>query len=694
MCGIVGYIGNKNGVEAIVDGLKRLEYRGYDSWGIATKADGKIKIHKQVGKIGGFNFKKELPDFAGTTCIGHTRWATHGGVTKENSHPHTSCDGRIVVVHNGIVENYQQLKEQMLQKGHKFKSQTDTEVIAHLIEQELKKTKDLTTAVRGALKKIEGSYALGILDQKTDTLIGARLASPLILGVGLSAPRPTTYVIKCDNASFYIGQTKNLPKRWKDHKKGLVDWTKRHKPLEIIHYEEFDNIEGAIKREKDLKTGFGRKWLKREYKSGRLNGWNESASRQASKNEFYLGSDVPAFLKYTNQVVFLDEGEMAVIEKDKKGNASYKLLAVVSGKSIKPKLTKIAWDIEAAEKGGHPHFMIKEMLEQPEVIRKTAGTDRDELGKAAKLVKSAKRVFVVACGTALHAGMYGAYLLAKRNNIMVQPISAGELSYFSHLFKKGDLIITVSQSGETADVLEAVRSAHKAGAKVLALVNVLGSSLMRLADRSILTKAGSEICVLSTKAYISQQAMFAMLSGTLDGKVAQSKKDLQKVAANIAKILEKKSLEKIKATAKKLAKVSNLYALGRSINYANSLESCLKIKEVSYIHAEGFAGGDLKHGPISLIEKDVPVLVFVSPDSTEAEIISNAMEVKARGAHVIGISPHSNPVFDEYFPVADLGDLTPITAIVYAQLMAYYIALEKKLDPDKPRNLAKSVTVK
>ncbi len=596
MCGIVGYIGPDNGVEAIVDGLKRLEYRGYDSWGIAAKTDGKILIHKQVGKIGGFDLKKDLPNFSGQICIGHTRWATHGGVTKENSHPHVSCDGRIVVVHNGIVENYQTLKNELDKKGHKFKSQTDTEVIAHLIEQELKKEKDLVKAVRAALNKIEGSYALGILDRESDTLIGTRLASPLILGIG--------------------------------------------------------------------------------------------------KNEFFLGSDVPAFLKYTNQVVFLDEGEMAVIRKDAEGQASYELMQVAFGKKIKPKVVKIAWNIEAAEKGGHPHFMIKEMLEQPEVIRKTAGTDKEDLEKAVELITKAKRVFVVACGTALHAGLYGTYLLAKRNNIMIQPISAGELSYFSHLFKKGDLVITVSQSGETADVLEAVRSAHKAGAKVLALVNVLGSSLMRLANRSILTKAGSEICVLSTKAYISQQAMFAMISGTLSGKQAAAKKDLEKVAQNIEKILGKKSLEKIKASAKKLAKVPNLYALGRSINYANSLESCLKIKEVSYIHAEGFAGGDLKHGPISLIEKDVPVLIFVSPDSTEAEIISNAMEVKARGAHVIGISPRNNHVFDEYFPVDDLGDLTPIPAIVYAQLMAYYIALEKKLDPDKPRNLAKSVTVK
>jgi glucosamine--fructose-6-phosphate aminotransferase (isomerizing) len=583
-------------MSAVVEGLKRLEYRGYDSWGLAAKSDSKILVHKQVGKIGGFNLKKDLPNFDGKVCIGHTRWATHGGVTAANSHPHLSCDGRIAVVHNGIVENYQELRAELEKKGHKFKSQTDTEVIAHLIEQELKTKKDFVEATRAALKKIEGSFALGILDNESDILIGARFASPLVLGIG--------------------------------------------------------------------------------------------------KGEFYLGSDVPAFLKYANQVVFIEEREMVVLDKDQAGKARFVLSNIDSGKTVKAKITKITWSAEEAEKGGHPNFMIKEMLEQPQVIRKTTMTEKDELEKAAALIQKAKRVFVVACGTALHAGIYGSYLLAKRNNVLITPISAGELSYFSHLFQKGDLIITVSQSGETADVLEAVKSAHKAGAKVLALVNVLGSSLMRAADRSILTKAGSEICVLSTKAYISQQAMFAMLSGALSGNVAKSKKELLQVADAMEKILDKKNLEKIKKLAKKLSKAPNIYGLGRSLNYSNSLESCLKIKEVSYIHAEGYAGGDLKHGPIALIEKDVPVLIFSTPDSTDKEIVSNAMEVKARGAFVIGISCQNNSVYEEYLPVADLGDLTPIAAIVYAQVMAYYIALEKKLDPDKPRNLAKSVTVK
>lgn len=592
MCGIVGYIGDKNGAKAVIDGLKRLEYRGYDSWGIAAKKEGKIDYHKQVGKIGGFELDRDLPKFSGNICIGHTRWATHGGVTEINSHPHFSCDKSIAVVHNGIVENYQELRKEMEVKGHKFVSQTDTEVIAHLIEEELKSEKDWPEAVRKALLKLEGSYAVGIINKNSETIIGARKGSPLVLGIG--------------------------------------------------------------------------------------------------KGECFIASDVPAFLKYTNKVVFLDEYQMVVLGK----GSGYKVSDIKSGKKIQPEITTIEWSLDEAEKGGHPYFMIKEMLEQPQVIEKSMMLDKKELTEAAAMIKKAKRIYVVACGTALHAGMYGSYLLAIKNNLMVQPISAGEFPYFAHLITKNDLVITVSQSGETADVLESVRSAHKVGAKVLALVNVMGSSLMRVADVSILTKAGPEICVLSTKAYVSQQATFVMLSAALSGDINEGKKVLRITKKDIENILEKKSLANIKKIAKKLTKAANIYALGRGVNYPDALEACLKIKEVSYIHAEGFAGGDLKHGPISLIEKGVPVLIYAADDGSDKEIVSNAMEVKARGAEVIGISFENNQVFDTYLPVTANGVYTPIAAIVYAQVMAYYIALEKGLDPDKPRNLAKSVTVK
>lgn len=591
MCGIVGYIGKGDGAPAVIDGLKRLEYRGYDSWGIATTQKDKIKFHKQIGKIGGFELKRDLPDFSGSICIGHTRWATHGGVTEKNSHPHFSCDKKIAVVHNGIVENYQELRAKMESLGHKFASQTDTEVIAHLLEENLKNAKSNKEAVIKTLNELEGSYGVGILIAGEDVLYGARKGSPLVLGVG--------------------------------------------------------------------------------------------------DQEYYIASDVPAFLKHTNKVVFLDEFQLAEITP-----TGYTLYDINKGDELKAKVTKIDWDLDEAEKGGHPHFMIKEMLEQPNVIEKTAGITEAELSPAIRMIEKAKNIYIVACGTALHAGIYGSYLLALENNIMMQPISAGEFPHFGHLLKKGDLVITVSQSGETADVLEAVKSAHASGAKVLALVNVMGSSLMRAADYSLLTKAGPEICVLSTKAYVSQQAMFVMISAALKGKVAAAKKSLAKVKDDISEILSEKSRKNIAKIAKKLAKVDNIYALGRGINYANALESCLKIKEVSYIHAEGFGGGDLKHGPIALIESGVPVLVFASNDGVDKEIVSNAMEVKARGAEVIGLSYRENEVFEQYLPVTDNKLLSPLASIVYTQLMAYYIALEKDLDPDKPRNLAKSVTVK
>lgn len=647
MCGIVGYLGKKDGAKVVIDGLKKLEYRGYDSWGIALRqvqqvhckqaqgkpsfsSKGKILVHKQVGKIGGFDLEKELPnfakaslgkpDFACNISIGHTRWATHGGVTKENSHPHFSSDGRIAVAHNGIVENYQELKEDLLKKGIKFKSETDTEVIPHLIELELKKKDDLELAVKKTLKKLEGSFGVVVLDRDNDILIGARKGSPLVLGIG------------------------NPP----------------------------------------------------------------------AGGEYFFASDVPAFLKFTNKVIFLDDYQMAVVTQSIKDdeqsaninngqrtsqqlttkNLNYKIIDLKKDEQIEVKPITITWSAEAAEKGGHPHFMIKEMLEQPIVVDKTIATSSKELAGAVSMIQKAKNIYIVACGTALHAAMYGSYLLAYNNKINARPVSAGEFPYFSELIKKGDLVIAVSQSGETADLLESVKSAKEHGAKVLALVNVMGSTLMRIADEAIITKAGPEICVLSTKAYISQLGMFVMISKALEGKPEEGKKILKKVKADIENIISESSRRNVKKAAKKLSNADNIYAIGRGFNYATSLEACLKIKEVSYIHAEGFAGGDLKHGPISLIEQDVPVLVFVADDGADKEIISNAMEVKSRGARVIGIGFSDNQVFETYLPVAKNDIYTPLSSIVYSQLMAYYIALEKNLDPDKPRNLAKSVTVK
>jgi len=591
MCGIVGYFGKEKGADVVVEGLKKLEYRGYDSWGIACKSGQNVELFKQTGKIGQFDLAKEKPKLRADIAIGHTRWATHGGVTKNNAHPHFSNDKRIHVVHNGIIENYQELRKSLEKRGIKFNSETDTEVLPHLISIFINKGLTLTEAVKNTISMIEGNYAIAVIDRESDEMICTRNGSPLVFGIG--------------------------------------------------------------------------------------------------KGEYFVASDVPAFLKYTDRVVFLDDHDLLEIDQ-----TGYKITNLNTGKDSIRKPTRIDWSFEEAEKGGHPNFMIKEMLEQPGVIDKTILTSQDELEKAARLINRAENIYVVACGTALHAGIYGSYLLGRNNKLNLRPISAGEFPYFAHLVNKNDLVIAVSQSGETADVLESVKTAKNAGAKVLALVNVMGSTLMRISDFSILTKAGPEICVLSTKAFTSQVAMFVMLSFALIGDINEGKKVLSLAKKDIEKITSKSSLEKIKDLSVSLAKAENIYAIGRGFNYAIALEACLKIKEVSYIHAEGFAGGDLKHGPIALIEKNVPVLAFVANDGSEREIVSNAMEVKSRGARVMGISFENNQAFDVYLPTAGNGIYSPISAIIYGQIMAYYIALSKKLDPDKPRNLAKSVTVK
>jgi glucosamine--fructose-6-phosphate aminotransferase (isomerizing) len=591
MCGIVGYIGKKNGASIVFDGLKKLEYRGYDSWGIAARNDQGINIFKKTGKIGDSNLTKLAPELEGSVAIGHTRWATHGGVTEINAHPHSSASKRIAVVHNGIIENYQELREKLEKQGVKFQSQTDTEVVPHAIEILLNKGLSLKKAIKEVLKDLEGNYALGIIDRENDILVGARKGSPLVFGIG--------------------------------------------------------------------------------------------------EGEYFLASDVPAFLKYANKVIFMDDFEVVWVE-----NGKYAITSVLDDKEIKKKPTTISWSFEEAEKGGYPHFMIKEMSEQPMVIEKTIATSESELDKATEMIRKARNIYVIACGTAYHASMYGSYIFAKNNGINLRPISAAEFPYFSQFVTKKDLVIAVSQSGETADVLEAVKMAQAAGAKILAFVNVMGSTLMRTADYSIITKAGPEICVLSTKAYVSQLALFIMLSYSLNNKISEGKEVLKALKHDVEKILSHERLANIKKVAKELSNKSDIYAIGRGINYPTALEACLKIKEVSYIHAEGYAGGDLKHGPIALIESGVPILVFVAKDGSEKEIISNAMEVKSRGGKVIGISFENNSIFDVYLPVAENGIYTGVSAILYGQILAYYIALEKNLDPDKPRNLAKSVTVK
>lgn len=533
---------------------------------------------------------------AGTPGIGHVRWATHGSVTDANAHPHLSPDGRIAVVHNGIVENFQELRREQTRKGASFASDTDTEVIAHLIAEELERGGELTDAVRAALGRLEGSYALAILDRESGTLVGARKWSPLVVGVG--------------------------------------------------------------------------------------------------DGEHFIASDAPAFLAYTRDVIFLEDHQIVRIDDDGNGGRALRVLSVATGEDVEPEVQRVDWSLEEAERGGYPHFTIKEINEQPHVIERVLATDDEELLAAARLIQGARRVHVVACGTALHAGMYASYLLAAQAGLNARPVSAGEFPYLEAMVEPGDLVLAISQSGETADLLASVRAAKARGATVLSVVNVLGSSLMRESDLSILSKAGPEISVVSTKAYASQLSVLTLLCGALGGDIAAARGALAQARDDIADILASGADETLAEIARILTTANCIYSIGRGVDYPSALEWCLKIKEIAYLHGEGFAAGDLKHGPLALIEAGTPVFVIASDEAVFAETLSNAIEAKSRGALIIAVATEPNEVFDYYLPVRANGPQGAIAAIVYGQLLAYLLAVEKGLDPDKPRNLAKSVTVK
>lgn len=580
MCGIFGYIGAKNAGNVILEGLRRLEYRGYDSWGITVVSKSLLKTQKNIGKIGNTTLK--LPK--STMGIGHTRWATHGGVTVSNAHPHLDCPKKLSVVHNGIVENYIELKKMLQGKGHVFTSETDTEVIVHLIEEHLKKN-SFKDSVRLSFKVLHGLSAIVVLDLQSGTIIAAKNGSPLILGIG--------------------------------------------------------------------------------------------------KNEYFLASDLSGILPHTKRVIFLKDHEMVVIKN------GFSLYSLPQGKKVIPQVEHIAWKQEEANLGKFKHFMLKEIAEQPKVITSALHEEKLELKKLKKSLSSFSQIFAVAAGTAYHASVAGAYLLSKQG-IQIKPIVASEFELVMPFVDKKTLILVFSQSGETIDVIEPVSKAQKKGATVASFVNVLGSTIFRMSDVKILLNAGPEKAVASTKAYIAKLAMLLLLC------MGDSAKPLlEDTVQEIRQMLEAEWLITIKKLAKKLSKSENIYLIGRGISYQSALEGALKIKEVSYIPTEGLPGGELKHGTLALIEKGVPVIVFAPLDESHASIISNAIEIKSRGGVIIGISPEKSDVFDVWIPIKDLREATIITQIVPIQLLAYFLALEKGIkDPDKPRNLAKSVTVK
>ena len=607
MCGIVGYVGKKNAQEVILQGLEKLEYRGYDSAGIAIVEDGVIKSEKFKGRLAVLSDFLEANPIKGSLGIGHTRWATHGAPSDENSHPHLNEDNTIAVVHNGIIENYVSLKEDLIAKGYKFKSQTDTEVIVHLLDSLYEG--NLLEAVNKLTSIIRGAYAIGVVCSKSpNEMVAVRNESPLIVGLG--------------------------------------------------------------------------------------------------QDENFIASDIPALLKYTRDVCILENGETVHLTPEK--------VTIYSPdkKEVKRDKFTVDWDVESASKGGYDHFMLKEIHEQPTAIKDTLLRRLDENGKIKlddiKLTKEdlekISKVYIVACGTAYNAGLVGRYAIEKFAQIPVEPDIASEFRYREPFIDQNTLLIVISQSGETLDTLAAIREAKRKGARILSVTNVVGSSVARESDDVFYTWAGPEIAVASTKAYTTQMTALYMIALDLaltKGTITEEFyfdmiEKMKELPAKVEKILE--NYEDIKQVAKEIKDKYSAFYLGRGLDYQTAMEGALKLKEISYIHTEAFAAGELKHGTIALIEEGTPVIAIASQERLYEKMLSNIQEVKARGAYVIAIANENRKEIeaqaDRVIYVPEVDDiLAPVLTAVPTQLIAYYTSLIKGNDVDKPRNLEKSVTV-
>ena len=609
MCGIVGYIGFNQASDFLLDGMAKLEYRGYDSAGIAViGAENAIKIQKKVGRLANLEAIVKADPNEGTVGIGHTRWATHGRPSDMNAHPHSSEDGKFAVVHNGIIENYMPLKEELIEKGYHFKSETDTEVVAHLLEDMY--DGDFVSTVRRMLARVDGAYALEIIcADEPDKIICTKKENPLVIGLG--------------------------------------------------------------------------------------------------KGENFVASDIPAIINYTRDTYILNDGELAIVTRDNVAVFDRK------GNTIDKEVFHVNWNAEAAEKGGYEHFMLKEIHDQPKAVRDTFGTHISEDGKAAVFdelnwtaddVAAFNKILIVACGTAYHAGLVTKQYIENLARIPVSVEIASEYRYSNPLTDEKTLCIVISQSGETSDTLAALKEAKRLGAKSLAITNVVGSSISREADNTVYTWAGPEISVASTKAYTTQLVaglLFAVYLGQLNGKMDPALGEeilcgVKNLPTLIHEIFEVD--EDMKAFAKHYGFKSDAFFLGRAIDYAVAMEGALKLKEISYIHAEAYAGGELKHGTLALIEEGIPVIALATQEDVYDKMISNIREVKAREDVVIGIGMKGDDELSKhvdhtiYVPRANKF-IAPILAVVPLQLLAYYAAITRGADVDKPRNLAKSVTV-
>lgn len=593
MCGIFGYIGKRDSAAEIVfEGLKRLEYRGYDSWGVAAivnSEQGKVKsekiaLEKRTGKISGSHLS--LTTRHSSLALGHTRWATHGGVTEANAHPHLDCKGEIALIHNGIVENYLLLKKK-LSKRHKFVSETDSEVVVHLIEDYVQKL-SIQEATKKAFKQLKGLNAVVVLFN--DELIALKNGSPLVIGIG--------------------------------------------------------------------------------------------------EKEYFIASDAAAILPHTKKVIFLEDNLEVVIRKN-----GIEITDAKSGKRVEPKIETLNWRREDAQLGDFQHFMIKEIYEQPKVIRNIADNSGEDIENLSQIIKKSHGIFFIGAGTAFNACLAGSYLFSKIAHAHVNTLAASEFNYLGDFLTRDSLIIALSQSGETIDVVEPLKKAKEKKSKIVGIVNNAGSTIWQISDYKILLGAGPEMAVASTKAYVAKIAILILLVYGLVGKTDEGEKLLYGAADEVERLLYDE-ISNIKKIAKVLSASEHIFTIGRGLSYQSALEAALKIKEVSYVHTEGLAGGELKHGPIALISEGTPVIVFAPNDETYEAIISNATEIKARGGLIIGIGPKKAEVFDYWVKVRDCGAASIIPNVIPAQLFGYYMAVGKKLDPDKPRNLAKSVTVK
>ena len=586
MCSIIGYYGENSAAPLLVKSLKKMEYRGYDSVGIATKSENQILLKKGIGKVSEVNNILHLDELVGKVGIGHTRWATHGMVTDANAHPHSSNSGKIVIVHNGIIENFSELKDQLKKDGYTFKSETDSEVIANLIQQKYELSTNPKEAIVKTISQLKGHYAFVAMFEN-GTLVAARFHEPLIIGIG--------------------------------------------------------------------------------------------------KESYFLSSDVLGFIEQTDDAIYIDNGDFVIID------SSGLQICNFDGTPVKKQITKVSKEFADAYKGDYAHFTLKEISEQPDTVLRAGENTLQAVDQATDFIKHAKTIHITGSGTSFNAALVAKFLMSKYAKLKIEPIISSELTFSPDSIEPNSILIAISQSGESADVLEAINIAKKSNAKILSIVNILTSSLVQESSLVMGMNCGPEIGVAATKSFTSQLALIYKITEKLcDGCMGV---DFDKVSESISKILSNHS--QIQEIAKQLRDISDIYVLGRGIHYPIASEAALKLKELTYIHAEGIPGGELKHGPLALMDSNVFVIIINPNDSTYNDTINSAREIKARGAKIIGISNKDSEVYNHWIEIPTIDEpMYPITEIIPIQLLAYYAALEKDTDPDYPRNLAKSVTVK